>query len=173
MKLPPDLINSRSITNIHNNNYNCLRLTITAWLHQIKENATCESNYVNSLIVPHQPHEDDFNYIIRIQNLYNTNIWLYTQCGNGKIELIKPATDFNKDRKDVRVLAWGDEHAEHCALISNIKILIDRPNKSQRKCYYCHRCSISLLFYLNMIIIHVVIHLKQQMFVLKKNTLVL
>ena len=45
------------------------------------------------------------------------NFWVYTPCGNGKIELFKQVDDFNKDRKDVRILVWSNGQIEHCALI--------------------------------------------------------
>ena len=102
--LPPDLKNSKSILNIRSYKYNCLQLTITAWLHPAPHHATRESKYVDKLIETRQQHEDDFVYIIRKQKLYNINIWVYTPCGNGKIELFKQVDDFNKDRKDVRIL---------------------------------------------------------------------
>ena len=89
--------------------------------------ATRESKYQNKLIEPRQQHEDDFGYILRIQKLYNINIWVYTPCGGGKSELFKPMDDFDKDRKDVRILVWGDGTTEHCALIKNIVTLLERP----------------------------------------------
>ena len=92
--------------------------------------ATRESKYVNNLIEPRQQHEDDFAYIIRIQKLYNINIWVYTPCDAGKVELFKQVDDFNKDRKDVRILIWSNGQIEHCALIKNIETLFDRPNKN-------------------------------------------
>ena len=64
------------------------------------DHATLGSKYVNNLIEPRQQHEDDFAYVIRIQKLYNVNIWVYRPCGEGKVELFKPVDDFNKDRKD-------------------------------------------------------------------------
>ena len=71
--------------------------------------------------------------------MYNNNIWVYTSCGEGKVELFKPVDDFNKDRKDVRILVWGNGLTEHCALIKTIETLIERPNKRQHKFYYCNR----------------------------------
>ena len=41
--LPPDLKNSKLILNIRSYNYNCLQLTITAWLHPAPHHATRES----------------------------------------------------------------------------------------------------------------------------------
>ena len=70
--LPPDLKNSKSKLNIRSYKYNCLQLTITAWLHPAPHDATRESKYVNILIEPRQQHEDDFAYIIRINK--NTEI---------------------------------------------------------------------------------------------------
>ena len=100
-----------------------------------------ESEYVYNLIEPRQQHEDDFAYIIRIQKLYNINNWAYTPCGGGKVELFKPVDDFDKDRKDVRILVWSNGQTEHCALIKNIETLLDRPNKNNIKYYYCDRCT--------------------------------
>ena len=70
------------------------------------DHATRENKYQNKVIVPRQQHEDDFGYILRIQKLYNINFLIYTTCGDGKVELLKPADDFHKDRKDVRILVW-------------------------------------------------------------------
>ena len=92
-------------------------------------NATRESKYVNNLNEARQRDEDDFGYILRIQKLYNDKIWVYTHCGGGKVELFKPVDDFDKDKKDVRILVWGDGTAEHRALIQNIGTLLERPNK--------------------------------------------
>ena len=94
-----------------------MQLTVTAWLYPVIVNATREIKYVDKLIEPKQQYEDDFGYILRIQKLYNINIWLYTPCGGGKVELFKPVDDFNKDRNDVRILVWGDGTTKHCALI--------------------------------------------------------
>ena len=106
--LPPDLKNSKSILNIRSYKYNCLQLTITAWLHPAPHHGTRESKFVDKLIEPRQQHEDDFAYIIRIQKLYNIKIWVYTPCGGGKIESFKQVDDFEKDRKDVRILVWSN-----------------------------------------------------------------
>ena len=131
--LPPDLNNSKSILNIRGYKYNCLQLTITAWLYPAMHHATRESKYQNKLIEPRQQHEDDFGYILRIQKFYNINIWVYTPCGGGKVELFKPVDDFDKDRKDVRIMVWGDGTTEHCALFKNIETLLERPNKNNIK----------------------------------------
>ena len=139
--LPPDLKNSKSILNIRSYKNNCLQLTITSWLHPAPHHATRESKYVDKLIEPRQQHEDDFAYIKSIQKLYNINIWVYTPCGNGKIELFKQVDDFNKDRKDVRILVWSNGQIEHCALIKNIETLLERPNKNNIKYYYCDMCT--------------------------------
>ena len=73
-----------------------MQLTITAWLHPAMDHATRESKYVNNLIVPRQQNDDDLRYIMRIQKLYNINIWIYTPCGDGKVELLKSVDDFIK-----------------------------------------------------------------------------
>ena len=73
--------------------------------------------------------------------MYNINIWVYTPCGGGKIELFKQVDDFNKDGKDVRIPIWSNGQIEHCALIKNIETLLERPNKNNIKYYYCDRCT--------------------------------
>ena len=73
--------------------------------------------------------------------MYNFNIWIYTPCGEGKVELFKLVDNFDKDRIDVTKLVWKNAGVEHCALIKNIENLIERPNKSQHKFYYCNRCT--------------------------------
>ena len=115
-----------------------MQLAITAWLYPAIDpgsgflnNATRESKYVNNLIEARQRDEVDFAYIMRIQKLYNINIWVYTLCGGCKVELFKAVDDFDKDRKDVRILVWGNGRTEHCALIKNIETLLDRPNKNK------------------------------------------
>ena len=125
-----------------------MQLAITAWLYPAIDprsgflnNVTRESKYVNNLIEARQRDEDDFGYILRIHKLYNTEIWVYTSCGGGKVELFKPVDDFDKDKKDVRLLVWGNELTEHCALIKNLELLLDRPNKNNIKYYYCDRCT--------------------------------
>ena len=99
--------------NIRNSKYNCLQLTISAWLHPATDHATGESKYVNILIVPRQQNEDDFCYIMKIQKLYNYNIWIYTTSGDGKLELLKTVDDVDKDRKDVRIIIWEKALVEH------------------------------------------------------------
>ena len=118
-----------------------MQLTITAWLHPATDHATCESNYQNKLIAPRQQYEDDFGYILREQKLYIIYIWIYSSCGDGKVELLEAVDDFNKERKDVRILVWGNGQKEHCALIKYMETLLDRPNKVNHKFYYCDRCT--------------------------------
>ena len=73
--------------------------------------------------------------------MYNINVWVYTPGGEGKVKLFKPVDDFDKDKKAVRKLLWGNAGVKHCALIKNIENLIERPDKSQHKFYYCDRCT--------------------------------
>ena len=92
-----------------------MQLTITAWLCPAMYHATRESKYQNKLLEPRQPHEDDFGYILRIQKLYNINIWVCTPGGGGKVELFKPVDDFDKDRKDVRIFFGGWYYRTLCS----------------------------------------------------------
>ena len=113
----------------------------------------------------HDNKKDDLANIISIPKLCNINIWLYTAYVEGKVELFKLVDDFDKDRKDVRILVCDgsptirepasqmlhhDEQralsatkgrTEHCALIQTIETLIERPNKKNHKHYYCNRCT--------------------------------
>ena len=73
--------------------------------------------------------------------MYNINIWIYTICADGKVELLKSVDDFNKDRNDVRILVLGGGQTEHCAPIKNIETPLGRPNKVNNKFYYCDRCT--------------------------------
>ena len=91
-----------------------------------------EIKYVNNLIEPRQQqHEDDFTYILRIRNLYNTNIWVYTSRVQGKVEMFKLVDDFDKDKENVKIIVCSN----HCDQIENIETLLDRPNKRQYKFY--------------------------------------
>ena len=171
--LPCDLKNSASILNTRNSKYNCLQITITAWLNPVIGNATRERKYVDKLIQPRQQHEDDFGYILRIQKLYNINIWLYTPCGGGKVELFKRVDGFNKDRKDVRILVWSNGQIEHCALIKNIETLLDRPKKITLNIIIAIVVPIGLTHKLNMITTNATTHSNQRLFVLRKNILLL
>ena len=83
-----------------------MELTITAWIHPAMDHATRESKYQNKLIVPRQ--QDYFGYVIRIQKLYNINIWIHTDCGDGKIGLLRSVDDFNEDRKDKKKFSLGE-----------------------------------------------------------------
>ena len=98
-----------------------------------------KKKYIDKLIEPRQQHEDDFGYIIRTQKLYNINIWLYSPCGGGKVKLFKKVDDFNKDRKDVRILVQSNGQIKQCALLKNIETLLVRLNKNNIKYYYCDR----------------------------------
>ena len=135
--------------------------------------ATRESKYVNNLIEPRQQHEDDFAYIIRIQKLYNINIWLYTPCGGGKVELFKQVDDFIKDRKDVRILVWSNGQIEHCALIKYIETLLVRQIKVTLNIVIAIGVPIGLTHKLNMINTNATTHSNQRLFVLRKNILLL
>ena len=66
--------------------------------------ATRERKYENNVIVPRQQHEDDFAYILRKQKLHKIVIWVYAPCGEGKLEMFKPVDEFDKERKDDRIL---------------------------------------------------------------------
>ena len=68
------------------------------------DHATRECKYQNKLITPRQEHEDDFGYILGIQKFYSISNRIYTPCGDGNVELLKAMDDFDRVRKDVRIL---------------------------------------------------------------------
>ena len=90
-----------------------MQLNVTAWLHPAMDQATRQQQ--KKIIAPRQQHENDFGYMIRIQKLNNINIWIYTPCGDGKIKLLISVDDFNKNRKDVRILVWGWTNRTLCS----------------------------------------------------------
>ena len=63
--------------------------------------------------------------------MYNINIWVYTPCGGGEVELFKQVDDFDKDRKDVRILVWSNGQIEHCALIKKYRNPVRSPKQKQ------------------------------------------
>ena len=97
--LAPDLKNSKSILNIRNSKYNCLQLTFSAWLHPAMDHATRESKYQNKILVPRQQQEDDSGYILRIHKLYNIKIWIYTPCGEVKLNCLNQWMILKKTEK--------------------------------------------------------------------------
>ena len=59
-----DLKNSKSKLHIRSSKYNCLQLTITAWLHPAMDHATHQEKYLNNRIEPRQQQEDDVADVI-------------------------------------------------------------------------------------------------------------
>ena len=62
---------------------------------------------------------------MKTQKLYNISFWIYTPCDEGKVEMSKPVDDFNEDRRDVRILVWGNVLKEQCVLIKTIETLTE------------------------------------------------
>ena len=75
----------------------------------------------------------------RIQKLYNISIWIYTSSGDGKVDLLKPVDNFDKDRKDVRILVWEKAGVEHCAPKKKHRNPVRSSKKNNIKYYYCDR----------------------------------
>ena len=74
-----------------------------------------------------------YEYLAKIQNKYNINIWFYKRStednwcmtvNNSKIEPLNECPDFFKCLSNVRALVWN----EHCAVIKNIEVFLARPN---------------------------------------------
>ena len=104
------------------------------------QNATRKNKYINNLVDDWEYNETELDYITKIRNKYNINNWFYrpTQDSNiAKIECLEKGSNFVKGRHNVRILAWN----EHCALIKNVEVLLERPNTKQAKFWFCDNCT--------------------------------
>ena len=137
IELPPNLrTRIKAILNIKSNKFNCLRLCIAAALYPVTQNATRKNKHINNLIDDWEYNETAYYCITKFQNKYNINIWFYrpTQDSNiAKVECLEKCSKFVKDRQNVRILVWN----EHCALIKNVEVLLERPNTKQAKFWFC------------------------------------
>ena len=148
-ELPPGLRDkTKAILNIRSNTFNCLRLCITAALHPVTEHATRENKYIKNLVDDWEYNETACDYITKIQNKNNINIWFYrptvvlqhrpAQDSNiAKVERLEKCSNFAKGRENVRILVWE----EHCALIKNVEVLPERPNTKHAKFWFCDNCT--------------------------------
>ena len=148
-ELPPGLRDkTKAILNIRIYKFNCLRICITAALHPVTEQATRENEYIKNLVDDWEYNETAYDYITKIQNKYNINIWFYrptvvlphrpAQDSNiAKVERLEKCSNFVKDRQNVRILV-GEEH---CALIKNVEVLLERPNTKHAKSWLCDNCA--------------------------------
>ena len=148
-ELPPGLRDkTKAILNIRSNKFNCLRLCITAALHPVTEHATREKKYINNLVDDWEYNETAHDYITKIQNKYNINIWFYrptvvlhhrpAQDSNiAKLECLEKCSNFVEDRQNIRILVWE----EHCALIKNVEVFLERPNTKHAKFWFCDNCT--------------------------------
>ena len=140
-EVPPGLRDkTKAILNIISNKFNCLRLCITAALHHVTEHATREDKYINNLVDDWEYNETAYDYITKIQNKYNINIWFYRPAQNSniaKVECLEKCSNFVKGRHNVGILAWN----EHCALIKNVEVLLERPKTKHAKFWFCDNCT--------------------------------
>ena len=59
-------------------------------------------------------------------------MWFYKPAQDSniaKVERLEKCSNFVKDRQNVRILVWE----EHCALIKNVQLLLERPNTKHAK----------------------------------------
>ena len=54
-----------------------------------------------------------------------------------KVERLEKCSNFVKGRQNVRILTWN----EHCALIKNVEVLLERPNTKHAKFWLCDNCT--------------------------------
>ena len=104
------------------------------------QDATRENKYINNLIDDWEYNETAYDYITKIQNNININIWFYrpTQDINiAKVECLEKCSNFVEDRQNLRILIWN----EHCALIKIVEILLERPNTKHAKFWFCDNCT--------------------------------
>ena len=77
-ELPPGLrIKTKAILNIRNNKFNCFQLCITAALFPAADHATRKGKYITNLADDWEDNENTYDYISRMLNKHNTNIWIY------------------------------------------------------------------------------------------------
>ena len=104
----------------------------------MSQGATKENKYINNLVDEWEYNETTYDYISQIQNKYNINIWFYRPTQDGaKVERLQKCSNFVKDRQNVRILVWN----EHCALIKNVEVLLERPNIKHAKFWFCDNCT--------------------------------
>ena len=61
-----------------------------------------------------------------------------TQDSNiAKVERLENCSNFVKDRQNVRILVWE----EHCGLIKNVEVLLERLNNKHAKFWFCDNCT--------------------------------
>ena len=140
-ELPPNLrTRTKAILNNKSNKFNCLRLCIAAALYPVTQDATRENKYINNQLDDWEYNETAYDYITKIQNKYNINIWLYgpTEDSNiAKVERLEKCYNFLKGRQNVRILVWN----EYCALTKNVEVLLERPNTKHAKFWFCDNCT--------------------------------
>ena len=148
-ELPPGLRDKiKAISNIKSNNFNCLRLCIIAALHPVTEHATRKNKYINNLVDDWEYNETAYDYITKIQNEININIWFYrttvvlhhrpAQDSNiAKVERLEKCSNFVKYRQSVRILVLE----EQCPLTKNVEVLLERPNTKHAKFWFCDNCT--------------------------------
>ena len=145
-KLPPVLRSkTKPILNIGSHKFNCHCLCITAALYPVTEHATRENKYIINLVQDSEENENVYDYLARIQKNYKINLWFYGPTAmlhhrpraehghipiqDSKVELLEKSLDLVKGRKNVKILIWD----EHCALIKNVEVLLERPNTKHAK----------------------------------------
>ena len=141
VELPPTLrTRTKAIVNIKSNKFNCLRLCITAALHPVPQDATRKNKNYKNLVDDWEYNEFTYDYITKIQNKYNINIWFYrpTQDSNiAKVERSQKCSNFVEDRQNVRILVWN----EYCVLIKNVEVLLERSITKHAKFWFCDNCN--------------------------------
>ena len=109
-------------------------------MHPVTEHSTRKNKYINNLVDDWEYNETAYDYITKIQNNYNINILFYKPAQDSniaKVERLEKFSNFVKDRQNVRILVWE----EHCALIKNVEVILERPNTKHAKFWFCDKCT--------------------------------
>ena len=104
------------------------------------QDAARENKYIINPVDDWEYNETAYDYITKIQNKYNVNIWFYRPTQNSKIakvECLERCSNSIKDRQNVTILVWN----EYCALIKIVEVLLERPNTKHAKFWFCDNCT--------------------------------
>ena len=94
-----------------------MRLCITAEFSPAADHATRENKYINNLVDDSEDNENTYDYLTRMQNKYNINIWFYrpsTEDGvtlagahKTKVEILEIRPNFVRGCKNFENTSMG------------------------------------------------------------------
>ena len=95
-----------------------MRLFITAAYYPVTKDATTENKNINNLVDDWADNENIYDYLIRMQNKYNINIWFYQPSteDDTKVEILLAGRDglydemFNISKQFLSMHIINQEH---------------------------------------------------------------